>query len=142
MKTTDIWTIIKGSKGKTKLPEDVYINPNTLEQDRIQIDNDLTAKYGSREKGIKEAQISSAQMCDFMKGKKGLGRDAQIRLYLSLGYSYEYANTLLHRFNQKDLYPKDKRDFEIIQAFENHLTVDELDELLIGEGLDGICRTN
>ena len=118
------------------------INESILQQNRFEIENDMINKFGSREKACKEVMITSAQISNFINGKKGLGRDSQIRLYLTLGYSVDKTRTLLKRFDARDLYPRDTRDLIIIDALKHHWSIDELNSSLEEEGLDTIWPKN
>ena len=67
-------------------------------------------------------------------GRRRPDRERAIALCLAIGMSEEECSRCLERSNLAILYPKSKRDSVIIYAFNNKLTVDELNRKLVDLG--------
>lgn len=120
------------------IPADFIMDDSDIANERYQIANDITDKFGSQAKAAKQAGIYPGQLSEFISGKKNLGFEAQIRLYLVLEYSYDRVQSLLKRFDAPELYVRRTRDMIISKALLNHWDLYELEEKLEDEGVEGI----
>lgn len=122
------------------LPSENEINFNdNAHQDREKILQDIKNSGRSLSRFADECYLCHSHLYDFLNGKKQLGRDRLLVLFLNLNYSYTEICRLLRHFSQPQLYPLEKRDYVILLGMQNHLNVDEINQELERNGFTTLC---
>lgn len=126
------------SEGTPPSEEDIEFNRNA-QQDRDRIWRDIKDAGYSLNQFADECYLHHSHLYDFLNGKKQLGRDRLLIVFLNLNYDYSEICQMLRRFHQPQLYPRDKRDYLIMICIQKHLSVDELNQELERNGFTTLC---
>ena len=105
-----------------------YINAYN---DTIRGEEDEDDLYITTEKLGNEARISRAKAYDAIKGKYIPEKDALLRIAFTLQRSSEDTQRLLKTAHRAQLSASDPRDFAILCGLNSHLTLDEMDGILM-----------
>lgn len=79
--------------------------------------------------------IYPSHLHEFLKGTKNLGRDKLIIVCIVLKLNLKETREVLKCTLQSDFYPKNQRDFVIMSGIKARKSVDDINELLINNGL-------
>ncbi len=82
---------------------------------------------------VHKSQLHRTYAYQILNGSKNPGRDKVIALCLAAGMNHKEADRALALANVGKLYPRNKRDGIIIFALEQHLTIQQTNELLFEE---------
>lgn len=126
------------SKGTPPAETEIEFNANAV-QNREKILQDIKSKGYSLSRFADECNIQHSHLYDFLNGKKQLGRDRLLILFLNLEYSYNEMCQLLRCFHQPQLYPRDKRDYLILLGIQSKLSADEINQELERNGFASLC---
>lgn len=98
----------------------------------------------SRNKFATMANISASHLTQFLNGPsegkkaKGISRDRLLSIFITLGMGVPEANDFLKKFDGIDtLHASIRRDYIIMMGMEQHLSLDEIDQLLQDYQLEG-----
>ena len=99
----------------------------------------------SRNKFAEKANISSSHLTQFLNTsvtgskKKGMNRDRLLSILITLGLIIPEINTFLKKFDGIDtLHASRKRDYLIMMGIDQHLELDEIDQLLREHKIEGL----
>ena len=122
LSTNDIFAKIeKGEPVDVKEVE--FVSPDTM---RDKLYAKITEMPSSINHFADLCGIYPSHLHEFLKGTKNLGRDKLIIVCIVL----KLKCTL-----QSDFYPKNQRDFIIMSGIKAHRSVDDINELLMNNGL-------
>lgn len=80
--------------------------------------------------------IQASQLSEFLSGKKNFSRDRLMILCITLKMSIPETQDTLKRFGHPPLYPRNQRDFLILNGIQKQLSWQEIDHILMTKGLD------
>lgn len=126
------------SQGQFPAESEIIFNENA-EQNREKILNDIRSAGYSLSRFADECSIQHSHLYDFLNGKKQLGRDRLLTLFLNLDYSYSEICQMLRCFHQPQLYPRNRRDYLLLLCIQNNLSVDEINQELERSGFKTLC---
>lgn len=99
----------------------------------------------SRNKFAEKANISPSHLTQFLNTsvtgskKKGMNRDRLLSILITLGMNIPEINAFLKNFDGMDtLHASRKRDYLIMMGIEQHLKLDEIDQLLLEHKIEGL----
>lgn len=99
----------------------------------------------SRNKFAEKANISPSHLTQFLNSsaagakKKGMNRDRLLSILITLGMDIPKINGFLKKFDGIDtLHASRKRDYLIMLGMEQHLELDEIDQLLREHNMEGL----
>lgn len=132
-KTDQIFDEIKNNKNDEKTVQ--FIEETEVRDDLLRNINETGISHN---KIADKCGIQPSQFSDFLKGKKKLGRDKLLALFIELDYSLDKTQSMLSRFGECPLYVREKRDYQIASAIQAHKSLDEIDEILIEKNIKPI----
>lgn len=86
------------------------------------------------------ASLSESYIYQLFKGTRKPSRDKIIQLIFGMKLSLEESNKLLRAGEKNELYCRNKRDAIVIFAINNHLSINEVEEILLDRGLESIVN--
>lgn len=118
-------------------------NPKIEPINKQDIRNEITNKiHESRFKSVtaiaNECCIVPSHLNEFLNGKKNMSRNMFLRVVITLGYDGMEIRKLLHRLGYPELYPKDERDYLILDGIAKKLKVIDIDEQLTNHNLESL----
>lgn len=131
--------ILNNLKNGVVTPDDELIDTRDTTPLLVQISNDIITKYGSQSSFAIEACLLPSHLNMFLSGQRKMSRDHLLQIFITLSYDLDTIRTLLSRFNAPGLYPRDKRDYLIIDGILAHKNLDAIDITLINNGFEKIC---
>lgn len=131
--------ILEKLESNVPIPESQIDFPDakTLRSD---IYNDISQRFRSQFECAQECHISSSFLNEFLSSNKQMRRDKLLCLFIGLGYDIAKTRSMLRRCRVADLYPRNARDYLILNALRLHTPLDEVNELLISQGFDPLYK--
>ena len=131
LSTNDIFEKIeKGEPVDVKEVE--FVSPDTM---RDKLYAKITEMPSSINHFADLCGIYPSHLHEFLKGTKNLGRDKLIIVCIVLKLNLRETREVLKCTLQSDFYPKNQRDFIIMSGIKAHRSVDDINELLMNNGL-------
>ena len=125
--------IAKIEKGEpVDVKEVEFVSPDTM---RDKLYAKITEMPSSINHFADLCGIYPSHLHEFLKGTKNLGRDKLIIVCIVLKLNLRETREVLKCTLQSDFYPKNQRDFIIMSGIKAHRSVDDINELLMNNGL-------
>lgn len=103
---------------------------------RSDIYRDISERFSSQFQCAQECHISPSFLNEFLNSNKHMRRDKLLCLCIGLEYDIAKTRAALRRGRVADLYPRDARDYLILNALRLHTSLDELNEQILARGFD------
>lgn len=112
----------------------------TLEDTRTQLYKKIMEAYPSMASFAEASSIYPSPLHYFLTGKKNLSRDKVLAICITLKLDIAETRETLRRLIQSDLYPRDKRDFVILQGIRQKNSLYDINDALIRHGFEPLTK--
>lgn len=118
-------------------------NPKISTIEKQDVKNEIAvriqeSRYKSQAAVSRQCHIKGSALNQYLNGVKELPRDKVLAVLIALKYTPKEINQRLSRLDLKPLYVKNKRDRIIIEGVRDGMNMDDLDEKLIKQNLEGL----